>query len=62
MSWDNYGKLWQVDHILPVSSFDHSLAHHRKQCWHFTNLQPLEADRNLEKSDRITEPQLSLLI
>lgn len=62
MTWDNYGKHWQVDHILPCASFDHSIASHRKQCWHFTNLQPLESWMNHEKSDKITEPQLSLLI
>ena len=62
MTWDNYGKHWQVDHILPCASFDHSVPGHRKQCWHFTNLQPLKASINLEKSDKITEPQLSLLI
>ena len=60
MSWDNYGTYWHVDHILPCASFDHTDDGQVKQCWHWTNLQPLEASRNITKSDSITEPQMSL--
>ena len=62
MSWDNYGHHWHIDHILPCASFDQSDQKQRAQCWHWTNLRPLEAKKNIEKSDTITEPQLSLLL
>ena len=62
MTWDNYGRYWHVDHILPCASFDHSVSEQVKQCWHWTNLAPLEASKNLEKSDTITSPQMSLLL
>lgn len=62
MTWDNYGRYWHVDHILPCASFDHTCHRQRAQCWHWTNLQPLEAKKNMNKSDSITEPQLSLLL
>lgn len=62
MSWANYGSYWHVDHILPVASFDHSVASQRRQCWHWTNLQPLEARENMSKSDKILNPQMSLLL
>lgn len=62
MSWDNYGHHWHIDHILPCASFDQSDPKQRAQCWHWTNLRPLEAKRNIEKSDTITEPQMSLLL
>jgi hypothetical protein len=61
MTWDNYGKYWHVDHILPCSSFDHTESSQVSQCWHWTNLRPLEAKENLTKGDQITEPQMSLL-
>jgi hypothetical protein len=62
MTWDNYGTHWHVDHILPVSSFDHTDPRQVAQCWHWTNLQPLEARANILKGDSITEPQMQLLL
>jgi hypothetical protein len=62
MTWENYGTHWHVDHILPCSSFDHTDPAQVKQCWHWTNLRPLEAPKNLAKGAKIKEPQLSLLL
>lgn len=62
MSWANYGTHWHIDHILPVASFDHTDTRQVAQCWHWTNLRPLEAKANLMKGDRITEPQMQLLL
>ena len=62
MTWDNYGTYWHVDHILPVSSFDHSDKKQVKQCWHWSNLEPLEVKANLAKSNNITKPQMNLLL
>jgi hypothetical protein len=50
MSWDNYGK-WHIDHIRPCSSFDLSDPAQQKECFHYSNLQPLWAIDNLKKSD-----------
>lgn len=41
MTWENYGKLWHVDHIRPCCSFDLTNSEEQKNCFHFTNLQPL---------------------
>ena len=62
MTWDNYGTHWHVDHIIPVAAFDHSNSNQVTQCWHFRNLQPLQAKKNMEKGYTITKPQLSLCI
>jgi len=62
MTWDNYGTRWHVDHILPCASFDHTNERQRAQCWHWTNLRALDAQKNMDKSDKITEPQMNLLL
>lgn len=62
MKWDNYGDYWHVDHILPVSSFDHSDINQISRCWHFTNLRPMLASENLAKSNSIVTCQPELLL
>jgi hypothetical protein len=50
MSWDNYGK-WHIDHIIPLSSAKNEDEVY-KLC-NYTNLQPLWAEDNLKKSNKI---------
>ena len=49
MAWDNYGE-WHVDHIKPCCLFDFSKESEQKECFHYTNLQPLWAIDNLKKN------------
>lgn len=57
MNWDNYGaykenyRTWHIDHIKPCASFDLTQQDQQKQCFHYTNLQPLLAVDNLIKGD-----------
>jgi len=63
MTWENYGHRWHVDHIVPISKFDHTVAHQLKQCWHYTNLRPLCAKENMAKGNRtLVDTQLSLTL
>lgn len=53
MSWENYGiNTWHIDHIRPLSlakSWDDIV---RLKLMHYTNLRPLWAKHNLQKSDK----------
>jgi hypothetical protein len=50
MSWDNYGE-WHIDHKIPLS-FAKNEEDIVKLC-HYINLQPLWAEDNLKKSNKI---------
>jgi hypothetical protein len=54
MTWENYGK-WHVDHIRPVSSFKINEIGDEEfmKCWSLQNLQPLWAEDNIRKSNKI---------
>lgn len=56
MSWDNYGRLygkWNIDHILPLASFDLTNREHFLKACNYTNLQPLWYIDNMRKGKTI---------
>lgn len=56
MSWDNHGTHWHIDHIIPLSKFDLTNEFQLLQACHYSNLQPLLAKHNLNKSAHILNP------
>ena len=52
MSWDNYGE-WHVDHIVPVSWWLENGITDPSQINALINLQPLWAEDNLKKSNKL---------
>lgn len=52
MTWDNYGK-WHVDHIIPCNAFDLTNSEEQKKCFHYSNLQPLWAEDNYKKGNKL---------
>jgi hypothetical protein len=51
MSWENYGNLWHIDHVIPCSMFDLTNIEHQKICFHWSNIRPLYAIDNLIKNN-----------
>jgi|688.fasta_scaffold174536_3 hypothetical protein len=58
MTRENYGKVWHVDHIIPLQFFaDNDLIDQTNQkiANHWGNLQPLLVRENLSKGDKVPE-------
>ena len=54
MTWDNWGKDgWHLDHVLPLASFDLTNRMEFLEAANWLNYQPLWADDNIRKSDKI---------
>ena len=50
MNWNNHGIIWEIDHIIPIASFDFSDEEQIKQCFHFSNHQPLFSTTEIANS------------
>lgn len=46
--WENFGKAWQFEHIVPASYFDYSNEDDLRLCWNFINLrvEKIDTDQN----------------
>lgn len=53
MTWENQGKIWHVDHVLPCASFDLTVPEQQRTCFFYKNLQPLWATDNLKKGAKL---------
>lgn len=63
MSWENYGvyriggpMTWHIDHIRPCDVFDLTDPEQQKQCFNWSNMQPLWAIDNLAKGKKLLTP------
>ena len=43
----------EVDHIIPLSHFDVKIRSERNRANHYSNLQPMEAEENRKKGNKI---------
>jgi hypothetical protein len=53
MNWENQGSYWHIDHILPINQFNFENENEIHICFNWTNLQPLQKNENIKKSDKI---------
>lgn len=51
MSWENWGDVWELDHIKPVSLFQYESLDDPlfRECWALSNLRPLPREENATK-------------
>lgn len=53
ISWEDFGKKWQFDHVIPITYFDFTNEEELKMCWNFTNLSIELFQENKNRGDSI---------
>jgi hypothetical protein len=58
-TWDNYGTTWDIDHVVPCSSFDLTDHTAKQTCFKWSNMRPLGKAQNYTKSNKILESDIA---
>ena len=53
MTIENYGSVWQIDHCLPITSFNLLDESDMKKCFNWINLRPMYCNENISKGSKI---------
>ena len=53
MTIEKYGSVWQIDHCLPIASFNLLDENAMKKCFNWINLRPMYSNENNSKNDKI---------
>ena len=58
MTWENWGIVWHIDHIIPLSAFNFTKPEDPdfRRAWALSNIRPLWAKDNLSKSAKVEKP------
>ena len=60
MNIEIYGSLWQIDHCLPISSFNLLDENNMGKCFNWVNLRPMYSTEDNSKKVKI-DPYLHIL-
>ena len=53
LNWDNFGKTWQFDHVVPTTYFDFDTEEDLMLCWNFVNIRVERLHLNKARGNRI---------
>lgn len=62
MNWNNHGKYWHIDHIVPCNYFNLKNKEDQKICFNYRNTQPLSIKENCSKQDNLPDNYKDVLI
>jgi hypothetical protein len=57
-TFENHGKEWHIDHVIPISHFNLENIDEQYQCLNWRNTMPLSVQENLSKNNKIIQSQL----
>lgn len=52
-NWETFGKVWQLDHIIPVGYFDFAVENDLRLCWNFINIRVEKTSLNNNRVSRV---------
>jgi hypothetical protein len=55
MNWENYGTFWNLDHVMPCSSYNLENKTELYECFSWKNTLPVYCKENLVKFDKVDE-------
>ncbi len=58
MTFDNFSKLWEIDHVIPVATFKMENEQDRIVCFNWKNLSPLLKEKNHRKGKKLDTIQI----
>ena len=53
MTIENYGSVWQIDHCIPIASFNLLDENDMRKCFNWINLRPMYSSENNSKNAKI---------
>ena len=57
-TFENYGREWHIDHVIPVSKFDLTDEEQQLVAFNWRNTMPLSVKENLSKNNKILQSQI----
>jgi hypothetical protein len=57
-TFENYGKEWHIDHVIPLSKFDITNEEQQLLAFNWRNTMPLSVKENLKKGNKIMKEQI----
>jgi hypothetical protein len=57
-SLENHGKMWHIDHVIPISKFDLNDLEEQLLAFNWRNTMPLSSKENLTKNNKIIKEQV----
>lgn len=54
MTFENYGIIWHLDHVIPCSLFNFENDNEKYYCFNWSNYRPLYCKRNIERNNKLT--------
>jgi len=57
-TFQNYGKEWHIDHVIPLSKFEILNEEQQLVAFNWRNTMPLSVKQNLSKNNKIIKPQI----
>ena len=58
MSWDNYGTFWNIDHLIPLKTFDLTKEVEAKKAFNWKNTWAMKSNENFIKKNNIIHEKL----